>query len=149
MSHISLTYHLVFSTYRRQQTIHVAHERELYKFIHDFSVGRGVKVWRIGGMPDHVHILCDIPAKYAVADYVKLIKAETSKFLRFNPHFPYWDRWSEGYGAFSVDVESRASRIRYIMDQKTHHGIVSFRDEYRAMLRERGFGDDVEVLGDR
>ncbi len=87
MSHISLTYHLIFSTHQRLPSIPIAHEREMYKFLFDFSTQRGVKIWRIGGMPDHIHILCDIPPKLSVADYVKLVKAETSKFMRTNPHF--------------------------------------------------------------
>ncbi|MDE5919516.1 MAG: IS200/IS605 family transposase, partial [Duncaniella sp.] len=95
MSHTSLTYHIVFSTYRRMKVIDILHERELYKYIYDFSKNRGIFIRRIGGMPDHIHILCDIPAKIAVAEYVKLLKAETSKFLRVNPHFPQWVKWSE------------------------------------------------------
>ena len=135
MSHISLTYHLIFSTHQRLPSIPIAHEREMYKFLFDFSTQRGVKIWRIGGMPDHIHILCDIPPKLSVADYVKLVKAETSKFMRTNPHFPYWDRWSEGYGAFSVDTESREDRINYIMSQKDHHGCRSFTEEYKDILQ--------------
>ncbi len=148
MSHISLTYHLIFGTYKRRPVIHIPHERELYKFAYDFSTDRGIKIWRIGGMPDHIHILCDIPAKIAVADYVKLLKTETSKFMRFNPHFPYWEKWAEGYGAFTVDTDSRNERIRYIIEQKTHHKVVSFQEEYRRILSLRGFGEDVEILGE-
>ena len=148
MSHISITYHLIFGTCRRESVIHIAHDRELYKFIYDFCMSRGVKIWRIGGMPDHIHVLCDIPPKIAVADFVKLLKAESSKFLMANPHFPHWDKWAEGYGAFSVDAENRQERIRYIMEQKTHHKVVSFAQEYRHMLRMRGFADDMALLGD-
>lgn len=54
MSHTALTYHLVFGTHKRMPTIVFDHERELYKFMFDFATARGVKVWRIGGMPDHV-----------------------------------------------------------------------------------------------
>ena len=148
MSHISLTYHLVFSTYKRRQTIHIAHDRELYKFIYDFSVARNVRVWRIGGMPDHIHILCDIPPTQSVAGFVKLLKTESSKYMRSNPHFPYWEKWAEGYGGFTVDSDSRVERIHYIMSQKTHHVVSSFMDEYRDMLRMRGFCDDTVILGE-
>ena len=49
MSHTAFTYHLIFGTYRRHQTIPIEHERELYKFIYDFYVKRGIKIRRIGG----------------------------------------------------------------------------------------------------
>ena len=149
MSHISFTYHLVFGTFRRLPVIDISHERELYKFIYDFAMSREVKIWRIGGMPDHVHILCDIPAKLAVADFVKLLKTESSKFMRVNPHFTNWSRWAEGYGGFTIDAASRESRIRYIMNQKQHHKGVSFSDEYRELLIDANIGDVDEILGDR
>ncbi len=121
MSHTALTYHLIFRTYRRFQVIVPNHEKELYKFIYDFAMSRGIKKPRIGGMPDHVHILCDIPAKFAVSEFVKLLKTESSKFMRVNPHFPQWQGWAEKYGAFTVDASLRETRRQYIMNQKRHH----------------------------
>lgn len=138
MSHTSLTYHLVFGTYRRANVILIPHERELYKYMYDFAVNRGAFVRWIGGMPDHVHMLCDIPPKIAVADFVKLLKSETSKFMRVNPHFPGWQGWAEGYGAFTVDASGREARVRYIKSQKEHHKNVSFSQEYRGLLTEYG-----------
>lgn len=148
MSHTALTYHLIFGTYRRLNAIDTDHERELYKYIYDFSMHRDVYIRRIGGMPDLVHILCDIPAKTAVADYVKLLKAETSKFMRANPHFPQWKRWAEGYGAFTVDASLREVRTAYIMNQKKHHATQDFETEYRSLLTDAGFSDNVCILGE-
>ena len=148
MSHTSFTYHLIFGTYRRRAVIVHDHEKELYKFIHDFSKERGVKMRRIGGMPDHVHILCDIPSRMAVAEYVKLLKTETSKFMRVNDHFPDWERWADGYAGFTVDTALRETRRRYIMNQREHHSKVGFVDEYRHLLSEAGIDPDSPVLGD-
>lgn len=92
-------------------TIVAEHERELYKFIFDFASAHGAYVRRIGGMPDHIHILCDIAPTIAVADFVRVLKAESSKFMKANPHFPYWEKWAEGYGIFAVDASSREAQI--------------------------------------
>ncbi|MCM1521770.1 MAG: IS200/IS605 family transposase [Muribaculaceae bacterium] len=148
MSHIAITYHIIFSTSCRRNVINMDHERELYKFIYDFSKDRGVKIWRIGGMPDHVHILCDIPPRISVADYVRLAKGESSKFLKMNPNFPYWERWAEGYCALSVDAGSRMTRINYIMNQKQHHARFSFEDEFRRILEEYGLSTDDPMIGE-
>lgn len=148
MSHTSLTYHIIFGTYRRQNVIIESHEKELYKYIFDFARERGIFIWRIGGMPDHIHILCDIPAKIAVADFIKRVKSESSKFMNVNPHFPDWIKWAEKYGAFTVDASLRETRRQYIMKQKEHHRNLSFVDEYRLFLREAGFSEDAPVLGD-
>ncbi|MBD5233758.1 MAG: IS200/IS605 family transposase [Bacteroidales bacterium] len=138
MSYTSLTYHIVFGTYSRYSTIPIAHESELYAFIYRFLTKREAKVWRIGGMPDHVHILCDIPAKYSVAEFVKTLKAEASKFLRTNQHFPNWYGWAEGYGAFTVEKSQMETRRQYIMNQKAHHGRLSFEDELSMLLQQYG-----------
>ena len=112
------------------------------------STDRGIKVWRIGGMPDHVHLLCDVAAKMAVADYIKLIKTETSKFLRTNSNFPHWEKWVEGYACTSVDASLRNRRIDYIKGQKIHHQTISFADKYREFLREYGYANTEPILGD-
>ncbi len=147
MSYLSLTYHLVFATYKRMPTIDINHERELYKFIFDFATKRGACIRRIGGMPDHIHILCDIPAKMAVSDFVKIIKSESSKFMTVNNHFPVWHGWAEGYAAFTVDASLREMRRRYIINQKVHHAKRDFADELREFLLENGIDCPV-VLGD-
>ena len=38
MSHIQATYHVVLATKYRLQVLAPAHDRELYKFIYDFSM---------------------------------------------------------------------------------------------------------------
>ncbi len=42
MSYTALTYHIIFGTYRRMRVINSEHERELYKFIYDFSDRKSV-----------------------------------------------------------------------------------------------------------
>lgn len=148
MSHTVLTYHLVFGTRGRCRTIFMEHERELYKVIHDFAKARGCRVWRIGGMPDHVHILCDIPPTIAVSNFIKILKSETSKFMRANPHFPCWEGWAESFGAFTIDSDSRQRCLKYIMNQREHHGSRSFENEYRYLLRMAGIDENGGILGD-
>ena len=89
-------------------------------------------------MPDHVHILCDIPPKMAVADFVKILKSESSKFLKDCKDFPLWRGWSEGYGAFSVSASLRDRVCNYISNQKIHHSKVTFDDEYNTFLEAAG-----------
>lgn len=143
MSYTALTYHIVFSTYRRRPTIMIDHERELYKYIYDFATERAIKIRRIGGMPDHVHILCDIPPKIALADFIRSLKSETSKFLRVNINFPRWEGWTEGYAAFTIDATSRNTRVMYIMNQKHHHRRIGFIDELKAILQEAGITEFI------
>ncbi|MDE6266549.1 MAG: IS200/IS605 family transposase [Muribaculaceae bacterium] len=138
MSHTSLSYHLVFVTYAREKVILPEHERELYSFIYSIATSQGVTIRCIGGMQDHIHILCDIKPTLSVSQIVKIIKSESSKFMRINPNFRFWRGWGEGYGAFTVSPSARDKVINYILNQKMHHAGISFEMEYTDMLSSAG-----------
>ena len=50
----------------------------------------GAHVYRIGGMPDHVHILVDISAKNSLSDFVKKLKQESSFLIARHPDVRLW-----------------------------------------------------------
>ena len=102
----------------------------------------GAFVYRIGGMPDHVHILVDITSKMALSDFVKRLKQESSYLLKKDSSFSNWNGWGEGYGAFTYSVSEVPVVIEYINNQKEHHKKVSFIEEYRQWLIEMGVSSD-------
>ncbi|MBR5689905.1 MAG: transposase, partial [Prevotella sp.] len=71
MSYIQSIYHIIFRTYKSEQTISAEHERELYAVIMEQTNNLHGKIYRIGGMPDHVHILVSLPATTSLAQYVQ------------------------------------------------------------------------------
>ena len=92
----------------------------------------------IGGIPDHVHILTTLPKMMAPADFVRTIKAESSKWLKtLAPHYASF-AWQEGYGAFSVSPSLLNTVVRYIRRQAEHHRRRSFREEYKMFLEAYG-----------
>lgn len=138
MSYTQSYYHIVFRTKNSEQTIDEPVERLLYKYIYTFSVNKGCKVFRIGGMPDHIHILVGLPATLAVAIYVKELKEKTSRWLRTSPHFPRFSGWADGYAGLSCGHDALQGITTYIMSQKEHHKTVSFADEYKSWLESEG-----------
>ena len=81
MSFTQSVYHIVFSTKHRKATINETSERDVYKNLYDIMVKQGAHVYRIGGMPDHVHILVDISSHYSLSDFVKKMKQESSYLI--------------------------------------------------------------------
>lgn len=138
MSYIQSLYHIVFRTYRSEKTINVEHERELYGIILSQSENLKAKIYRIGGMPDHVHIFVSLPATLSIAQYVQAVKTFTSKWLRESPSFPVWNGWGHEYAAISYGVHDKDMIVNYIRNQKEHHKRVSFQEEYRAFLEDSG-----------
>ena len=142
MSFYRFTYHIVFATHQREKTIPIEHERELYSIIHHIIKKNNGHLYRINGMPDHIHILVDIPASISVANFIKAIKRESSYLLKTNSNFPKWNGWGEGYGAFTYSISEIPNVIGYISNQKEHHKKVSFIEEYRNWLIEMGVSPD-------
>ena len=78
-------------------------------------------VYKVGGMTDHVHILTPLPVTISISDFVRTIKANTSKWIK-SLNEDYKDfAWQEGYGVFSVSESSKHDVIQYIENQKLHH----------------------------
>jgi REP element-mobilizing transposase RayT len=138
MSYIQNLYHIVLRTYKSEQTIKTEHERELYAIILSQTENLKAKIYRIGGMPDHVHILVSLPSTISLAQYVQAIKTFTSKWLRSNPSFPSWRGWGHEYAGFSCGWSDKDRIINYIQHQKEHHTRRSFQEEYRTFLIENG-----------
>ncbi len=134
MSYRKLIYHAVFPTHARQRTINEEHAADLYAYIAGIIKKQGGYLHAIGGMPDHVHILLEIPATITVADCIKDIKQYSSAWLYENPDFPMWDGWSEGYAGFTCSAFDIDGVVKYIDGQKEHHGKKSFAEELKEIL---------------
>ena len=142
MSFANLYYHIMFHTKYNAMAINVENERILYSYINGFCNNYGVKLIRLGGMPDHIHMLVNMPTTVSVSDFVKQLKVATSKMLYQDGHFPYFEGWQNGYSAFTYAFKDIDMIINYIKGQKEHHKVFSFRDEYRKILIENGISPD-------
>ena len=138
MSFHTLLYHVVFSTKYRTSSISTDVERDVYHILYHQLLKFSCYVHRIGGMPDHVHILMEIPPNVAVSEVIKIAKQESTKEIRQRGIIPQWSGWEEGYGVFSYSRQELAAIKQYIANQKEHHRKVSFIEEYRQWLIENG-----------
>lgn len=102
----------------------------------------------MGGVEDHVHLLCRMSRTITQADLVKEIKRVSSIWIKQrDPGFSEFS-WQAGYGAFSVSPSVLERTARYIANQEQHHQKQSFQDEYRAFLRKHGLEWDERYVWD-
>ena len=141
MSYFRLLYHIVFRTKYRHPTIVIPYEKELYNYIWGFIKNKDSKLYRIGGMPDHLHLLLDLSAKLALADFMRDLKTSSAKWLKTNTHFPAFQGWGNGYAAFTYNIKEKDTIVNYIMNQKEHHARVKFEDEIHDLFQANGCGD--------
>lgn len=126
--------HIVFSTKSREPLISEDIEKPLHTYIIGISEKLDCPIVNIGGYYDHVHILCDLSKKVALATLVEKIKVQSSKWIKTNGSKYSGFYWQRGYGAFSVRASAINPVIRYIDRQHIHHKNKTFMDEYRDML---------------
>lgn len=138
ISYTHLVYHIVFRTHRSILAIDEQHERELYAYIHGYIMRHNAKLFRIGGMPDHIHMLVSIPPTIAVSEFVRGLKFASSGWLKQNPSFSLFSGWGEGYAAFTYSREQIPVVKQYIINQKEHHHKITFAEEYRQFIIENG-----------
>ena len=119
-------------------TIPEEHEKELYAYIMGIVNNKKSKLYRIGGVSNHIHMLVDIHPSFAVSDFMKELKEYSSKWLSTNPNFSSFNGWAVSFAAFTYNLKDKQTIINYIMNQKEHHKKVSFEDEYRQFLIENG-----------
>lgn len=145
-TYTKLYIHIVFAVKYRQALIDRTWRDELYKYICGIVNGNKQKVYAIGGVTDHIHILVSIHPNISISELVKDIKACSSKWINENGKAAAYFRWQEGFGAFSYAQSELDRVIRYINNQEAHHARQLFREEYIQLLRTFDIQYDDQYL---
>jgi REP element-mobilizing transposase RayT len=137
----------VFSTRGREPWIRGEWDSRLYAYVGGIAHAEKCQLLAAGGMPDHVHFLISMARTIAVADLMRLIKANSSKWIHetFSGQ-PF--AWQNGYGAFAVGHDQVDSVRAYIARQAEHHARHSYQEEYRTLLAEHGLEWDENYVWD-
>jgi putative transposase len=90
----------------------------------------------IDGVPDHIHLNTRFRPDRSIAEVVRLIKANSSKWVNENHGELGRFAWQAGYGAFSVSSSQFDSLRAYVANQEAHHRTGSFQDEYLDFLNK-------------
>lgn len=139
-------YHLVFSTKDRVKLIDDNIKTELYSYICGILKNEEGYVYSIGGMSDHIHILCSIPPKSSLSDSVKKIKVASSKWIKEKGGLYQKFNWQPGYGLFTVSHSQLNTVSKYIEQQKQHHENLSYKDEIRLLLKKHNIEFDEKYI---
>jgi REP element-mobilizing transposase RayT len=144
-THLSLFYHIIFTTKGRRSCIRESWEKRLYEYLGGTIRNLSGIAVEIGGTSDHVHILASFKGKYSLSEIIRDMKANSSKWIRRNIDNGFWG-WQDGYGAITVSNRDIESVRRYIKGQKEHHRKKSFKDEYIKILQQCGIEYDDRYL---
>jgi putative transposase len=141
--------HLVFSTKDRRPFLQdLLVREEMHHYLGGTSNKLGCPVLRVGGVADHVHILCRLGRTITIADLVKELKRDSSQWAKsMTPELRDF-YWQNGYGAFSVSPGHVEDLRAYIANQDEHHRQESFQEEFRRLLTKYGLEWDERYVWD-
>ena len=145
-SFASLLIHVIFSTKNRIPDLSPELAQRLFPYMGGIVRERKGVPLIINGPADHVHLLVSLPATESVAELLRVVKTNSSRWV--HEQFPDKKRfsWQAGYAAFTVSG-SRVDDVRsYIAAQQEHHRRVSFQDEFLTFLRKSGIAYDARDL---
>ena len=140
--------HIVFSVKGRLNLIQKDWKEELHKYICGIVNRQNEKVYAIGGVADHVHILISIKPNIAISDLVREIKANSSKWVNGKRFVLGKFEWQEGFGAFSYAQSQLNAVINYINTQEHHHKNKTFKEEYLDLLSKFSIEYEEKYLFD-
>jgi REP element-mobilizing transposase RayT len=141
-----LVTHVIFATKDRAALISPEMKEDLYAYMGGIVREVGGKAIIVNGMPDHVHMLMYLPPTVAMAGAVRVVKANSSRWVHERWRDASKFGWQRGYGAFSVSRTIIPDVERYIATQEEHHRKMTFEEEFLVLLKRHGIEFDPRYL---
>jgi REP element-mobilizing transposase RayT len=141
--------HTIFSTKERRPFLRDRELRdELHAYVGGILVHLDCQPIIVGGVEDHVHLLCALSRTCNAAGMVKEVKRGSSSWIKTKDRASHDFAWQNGYGIFSIGFSQIAVVRDYIARQEEHHRRISFQDEFRSLLARYGIEFDERYVWD-
>jgi len=138
--------HVVFSTKDRLPLVTKDLKPKLLAYMGGIVRELDGKLLAADGTTDHVHLLMRVPPTLALADAIRVVKTNSSRWARKAKKGHDQFRWQAGYAAFSVSESNVPEVVRYIRAQEQHHRRVPFQEELVAFLKKHGIEYDERYI---
>ena len=126
----------VFAVKGRQNLLLKPWRADVFKYMSGIIKEKGQKSIIVNGVSDHVHVFVGLKPSMCIADLVRDIKNNSSKFINEQKWLNNRFSWQEGYGAFSYAHSQIETVYQYILNQDAHHKNKTFRSEYLDFLKK-------------
>ena len=144
-THLSLHFHIVFSTKNRIPLIVKEWRANLHAYLGGIVKGINGVPLAVGGVEDHAHLLIGLKATHRLDYVVRDIKADSSGWVHEDVGQRKFE-WQQGYLGLTV-TPSQIERVKkYILNQEKHHNRKTFQEEYLELLKLSGIDYDERYL---
>ena len=140
--------HLVFSTKNRERLLVDEDASDLHAYMGGTLKGMSCVPIEINTEPDHAHVLFLLGRTVPLSDVVRGLKKSATDWLRMRAPRYAGFHWQAGYGAFSVSQSAVGDVRVYIQNQREHHRVKTFQEEFRAFLTKHDIEFDERYVWD-
>lgn len=147
------TYHnlniqCVFAVKHRERLLAKEFRPALFREMHRILKNDGAYPLAVNGYNDHVHVFFNMPVTRSVADHMKFLKSNSTKWINDNKLVRGKFEWQTGYAAFSYCQSHRDAVIKYIINQEEHHKKQDFKAELLKLFEKYEIDYDTKYLFD-
>jgi putative transposase len=146
MSYNAIYYHIVYSTKGRRAAFNETEMTRLSEYTAGIVRSLRSTLHIANGPADHIHLVVSLDPSTSLADFVRTVKASSSKWV--HQTFPQLEHfaWQDGYAAFTVSHSGIQKVVKYVRDQQSHHRKLSFEDELVRFLQKHGVKYDERYI---
>jgi len=138
-SYTKLWTHIIWETLNREKLLNEKAGKTVSEYLFNYSKDKNIFMKINYVNPEHVHSLIDLPTNLSMENTVKLFKGSSSHYINQEGIVSGKFSWGRGYAAFSVS-ESQVEKVaKYIRNQKEHHRVKSYAEEYELFMKKYGF----------
>ena len=144
-------YHIVFAPKYRRKVFYASKRLEIGQILRQLCEWKGITIIEAEVCPDHIHMLIEIPPKYAVADFMGYLKSKSTLMI-FDRHanlkYKYGSRhfWAKGYFVDTVGKNEKviAEYIRNQLQEDKLYDQMSMKEFIDPFTGEQVKGDKKE-----
>lgn len=141
--------HIVFSTKDRRPFLQDPElQNRTWAYLAGVCANLDCPAIKIGGVKNHVHILCRHSKNISVANLIRELKRESSKWIKTQSDAVRAFYWQSGYAAFSISPSHVDDLTGYIENQEEHHKRETYEDELRRICKKFGVELDERYAWD-
>jgi putative transposase len=122
----NVKYHFVWIPKYRRKILYGLVAKKLKEILYEIAQEYSLKIIATEVMPDHVHLLVEVPPKYSPSYVIAIFKQTSSKLLRqefpsYVKQYVWWKNtlWARGYYVATVADNATTGVVKeYINNQK-------------------------------
>ncbi len=119
----------------REKMINEDFRERLEKYITGIVNNNNCQLYAIYANPNHLHFLVSLAPDISIQNLSKIVSDSSERLINNNKLCKFHFEWQKSCSAFSVSKADVDKVCKYILNQKEHHRMHTFKEEYDEFIQ--------------